>query len=106
MDQLLMKWKTMGITLYGDGSLSSREFPFTPGLITRVETTMDNFWDASSDLPNSATQQYEASATIFESWLQELKSIESELVAVEKLLFGLGAPYTSGSPYMPDWKKE
>lgn len=106
MDQLSMKWKTMGITLYGDGSLSSREFPFTPGLITRVETTMDNFWDASSDLPNSATQQYEASATIFESWLQELKSIESELVAVEKLLFGLGAPYTSGSPYMPDWKKE
>jgi hypothetical protein len=103
---LYVKQKEMGIVFYGDASLSSREFAFSPGLLSKIETTMDNFWWATSAVPVSSNRHYNESAEIFEALLRDLKYMNEEISKIEESLFKLGAPYTQGSNYIPDWKRE
>jgi photosystem II stability/assembly factor-like uncharacterized protein len=106
ISELGIKQKEMAIVLYGDASLSSREFAFSPGLLSRIESTMDNFWSATSAVPSSANRHYNESADIFESMLKELRLMNDEITKLEEALFKLGAPYTQGSNFIPDWKRE
>lgn len=106
LEKLYLQLKETGIVLYGDGSLSSREFAYAPGLLSRIETAMDNFWDATSAAPVSAERHYTQAADIFEQLLKDLKTMDKAISDIEMELFKLGAPYTQGSDFVPDWKRE
>jgi hypothetical protein len=106
LEKLHLQLKTTGITLYGDGSLASREFAVAPGLLTRIETAMDNFLEARSAAPASAERHYAQAADIFEQLLKDLKTMDKEIAEMEQEMYKLGAPYTQGSDFVPDWKKE
>jgi len=106
IEVLNIRQKEMGIVLYGDASLSAREFAFSPGLLSRIETTMDNFWSATSAVPVSANKHYNESAEIFEGFLKDLKNMNDEIIKIEESLYKLGAPYTQGSNIIPDWKRD
>ena len=106
LEKLYLQLKEAGIVLYGDGSLSSREFAYAPGLLSRIETAMDNFWDATSAAPVSAERHYTQAADIFEQLLKDLKTMDKAISDIEMELFKLGAPYTQGSDFVPDWKRE
>jgi hypothetical protein len=103
---LQLKQREMGISLNGDASLSSREFAFSPGLLSRIETAMDNFWSATSAVPASANRHYNESAEIFEGFLKDLRNMNDEITKIEESLYKLGSPYTQGSNFIPDWKRE
>ena len=106
IEKLNIIQKQIAIILYGDRSLSSREFAVPPGLLSRIETTMDNFWEATGAVPVSAEKNYSQAAEILEKLLSDVKNMESELKKLEEELFKLGAPYTQGSDFIPDWKRE
>jgi hypothetical protein len=57
-------------------------------------------------VPVSSNRHYNESAEIFEALLRDLKYMNEEISKIEESLFKLGAPYTQGSNYIPDWKRE
>lgn len=106
LEKLHIRLKEMGIVLYGDGSLASRDMADKTGLLARIEITMDNFWEATSAVPTSADRQYRLAGEIFEQFLKDLEAVNKEVSTIEEEMYKLGAPYTKGSSFVPDWKME
>ena len=106
LEKLHIRLKEMAIILYGDASLGSRDTEDKPGLLARIEITMDNFWDATSTVPASANRHYELAGEIFEQFLKDMNAVNKEISIIEEEMFKLGAPYTKGSSFVPDWKRE
>jgi hypothetical protein len=106
LDKIYFQLKEISIELYGDASLYSRDFPFKPGLISKIETAMDNFWDATSAVPASSMRHYNESALALEKLIKDIQSISQEIKTIDADLNKNGAPYHPGSELIPDWRKE
>jgi hypothetical protein len=105
-DKIRLKLKELGITLYGDGSLSSREFEVNPGLISRMEGTIWSIWYSTATPSETAQKNYTVAGKLFENFLADLTKVQTEMNQLEQKLNGMGAPYTPGSTAIPDWKME
>lgn len=90
------------ITMWGDGSLSSREFETKPSLGNRIGIVIYNLWSSSSAPSTTMKNNYDIVAEDFPKVLAELKSIGIALNSLEQKLEGYGAPWTPGR--LPTWK--
>ncbi len=106
LDNLEKQLKELGIVLYGDRSLSSREFETKTSLSARIEITMGNIWGSTSKVPEWAETHYREAGEILEDALVTASSIDQEIKKIEEQLYKLGAPYSKGSSFIPDWKLE
>ncbi len=106
VDKMRIRMKELGIELYGDRSLSSREFEAAPGLMSHMEGTIWSIWYSTSAASDSAEKKYQAAGILFEKFLKDLSVVGQELTQIEKQLNDLGAPYTPGRVAIPDWKME
>lgn len=106
VEDLRIRLKEMSIRLYGDGSLSKREFETAPGLMQRMEGPIWNMWDATSAPSTTAQKNYTIVGKMFEQFLKDLEVVRKDINTLEQQLNDLGAPYTSGRIQVPDWKLE
>lgn len=105
-EKIRLRLKELGVDLYGDGSLSSREFEAEPGLFERMESPIWNMWDATAAPSQTAQKNYTIVGKMFEKFLGELNTVKKEINDLEQQLNDLGAPYTPGRIQIPDWKLE
>ena len=103
-EKLRLALKEMSIQLYGDGSLSKREFETEAGLFERMEGPIWNMWNATSAPTKTAMDNYLVLGKEFEEQLKAMRGLEQQLDGLEKQLNDMGAPFTSGRNYIPDWK--
>lgn len=106
VEELRIQHKQLGIEMYGDNSLSSREFETVPSLTERMEKSIWNMWYATAAPSKSAYKRYEIAGDLFTAFLSNLATLEGRIIKLEERLSKDGAPYTNGSSLIPDWKKE
>jgi photosystem II stability/assembly factor-like uncharacterized protein len=90
------------VGLNGDSTISSRAEPVPLGLSGRVATIAYGTWNSQSDVGGNFTDSYDVAAQQLPAVLAELKSIESDLAALEAELEAEGAPWTPSR--IPDWQ--
>jgi photosystem II stability/assembly factor-like uncharacterized protein len=106
LENLEVQLKELGIVLYGDASLSSREFETKTSLSGRIEITMGNIWGSTAKVPEWAEAHYQEAGEILEDALKTAADLEKEIAKIEEQLYKQGAPYSKGSSFIPDWKLE
>ena len=92
----------LGIRIYGDHSLSKREFETAPGIMDRVETIIWNQWRATAAPTQTNITSYEIAKGEFSPWYVSLKSALEEIDKLEDELNTGKAPYTPGR--LPYWE--
>ncbi len=91
--------------LYGDGSADRRNYPRPPAILERIEQVAGDQWNVTSPPTQTQLDEYRHASDAFGPWLTELRAlVETDLVAIEKQLESLGAPWTPGR--IPAWKAE
>ena len=105
-EKLRILLKELGINLFGDGSLSKREFETEPGLMERMESPIWNMWGSTAAPSKTAQKNYIVVGKMFEELLESLTVIKNEINQLELQLNELGGPYTPGRIHIPDWKLE
>jgi Mg2+ and Co2+ transporter CorA len=88
--------------LYGDRSLSKREFEQAPSCYSRIGSIVYGLWRSTSAPTNTQKEQYEIAAEEFGPILDDIKQLKKDIEAVEQALEKAGAPWTPGR--LPDWK--
>jgi photosystem II stability/assembly factor-like uncharacterized protein len=90
--------------LTGDVTLRKRNEASPPSLAERVQTVVQGHWTTTSAPTGTMIQNYDIAATEFETVLQKLRTIDSEINTLRDKAEAAGAPWTPGR--IPDWKKE
>lgn len=93
-------------TLYGDHSLSSREFETPNSLYDRLGIAIYSSWNTSSGVTSTNQRLYEEAAEEYSELRAQLSSIIAEIEKLENLLSNSKTPYTPGRISLPDWKRE
>jgi photosystem II stability/assembly factor-like uncharacterized protein len=93
----------LGIQLYGDGSISSRQFETAPALAGRVGNIIYNLWSSSSAPTQTMKDGFAIAGEELSAALTELRSMTDAVVKVEQQLENSAAPWTPGR--FPEWKK-
>lgn len=106
VEGLRLRLETLGTTLMGDATRSSRDIESEPSLLERMEMPIWSMWNSTSAPSESTRANYLKAGQAFEKFLADLRSVQTDLEAVEKQLNELGAPYTPGRMQIPDWKLE
>lgn len=99
-------YRTIGIKLNGDYSLSKHEFETTSSVSDRVGTIVWNLWRARTPSLGTNKELYEDAGKDFEPLLADLKTLLVEVEKLESKLDDLKAPYTPGRIPIPNWKME
>ena len=89
--------------LSGDSSVSSRNEPVPWSITRRAGVVYGLLLNVRSDVPEMYEDSYAIAANEFRDVLSRLKTIETDLDALEIELERLGAPYTPGR--VPDWRE-
>jgi len=93
---------TLSIQIYGDHSLSKREFETAPAIMDRVETIIWNQWRATAAPTQTNVTSYEIAKEEFNPWYESLKLILDEMDKLEDQLNTGKAPFTPGR--LPYWE--
>jgi hypothetical protein len=88
--------------LYGDRSLSKREFEQAPSCYSRIGSIVYGLWRSTSAPTTTQKEQYAIAAEEFGPILDDIKQLRQDIEAVEQALEKAGAPWTPGR--LPDWK--
>jgi len=92
--------------LYGEHSLSSREFETKNSLSGRIETAIWSTLGNSSSATETSKRLYKEAGDEFGPLLDQLKAVITLVEEMEKELDDYKAPYTPGRIPLPDWKSE
>ena len=97
------RMKVLQVSLKGDRTVSSRAEPVPMSLTQRIGMIAGGSWGSQSAVTGNYRDSYEIAAAQFPAVLTELKSIASDLAALEAELESQGAPWTPAR--LPDWSK-
>ncbi len=89
------------VKLNGDSTLSSRAEPVPMSITERIGNIVSGSWGSQSAVTGNFRDSYAVAAQQFPGVLAELKSIATDLLALEDELQAEGAPWTPGR--IPDW---
>ncbi len=92
------------LLLNGDNTRSSREFETNPSITGRINLIEDGMWNTTSAPNETFKQMYQTVAKQFTPLLEDLKSIDRDIEAVEHTLEINRGPATPGR--WPEWKRE
>ncbi len=95
--------KALNRKLNGDALRSRYEGASPTAIKDRMDMITSSLWTTTSAPTEAFIKSYEAAANAVQDVLDTLRSIESSITEVEKILEKNGAPYTPGR--FPDWKK-
>jgi hypothetical protein len=96
------KLNTAKLLLNGDNTRSSREFETNPSITGRIGFIEDGMWNTTSAPNETFKTTYQIVARQFTSLLEDLKSIDKDIEAVEHTLEINRGPATPGR--WPEWK--
>ena len=94
----------ISIKLYGDNSLTKREFETSPSINTRLGTVVYYLWRTTSAPTSTQMEQVEIAKNDLNFVMDELKSIKTQLKDLDRQLQANGASYTPG--WMPEMEWE
>lgn len=89
------------VLLSGDGTVASRNEPTPWSVSRRAGSVYGLLLDVRADVPAMYENSYDIAANEFRGVLATLRTINSELAALESSLEGIGAPHTPGR--VPDF---
>jgi len=93
-------------TMWGDGTLSKHEFETPNSTVGRIGVVIYTSWYNSSEITQTNKRLYDESAEEFESLLDRMKKVITDVEALEAKLDEKKVPYTPGRVPLPDWKRE
>jgi photosystem II stability/assembly factor-like uncharacterized protein len=102
--ELEEKLKKVSLSMWGDGSLSSRDVETYPGISGRVSTIIYQLWHTTTAPTSTQTKGLAIASEEFTPVFKDLKSLMKEVAALEAKLSAKNAPYTPGRD--DKWKKE
>lgn len=83
--------------LYGDRSVSRRQFETKPSIAGRVGSIVYGLWSTTTEPTTTLRNNYQLAATDFQPVLAEIKKLAEETIpAMEEKLEKSGAPWTPG----------
>ena len=88
----------------GDGLRGRYEGATPLSLFSRIAQITSALWSTTTEPTETFKASYEIAANNFEAILNDLRNIDQEIQAIERLLEKYKAPYTPGR--LPDWKKQ
>ena len=88
------------IRLFGDRSISKREFETLPSVNSRLGTVVYYLWRTTSAPTSTQREQVKIAKTELDFIQDELKSIKTQLIDIQGQLKAAGVSYTPG--WMPD----
>ncbi len=101
-NKLRIKLLDNNILLLGNPSIASREFETKSSINDRIGSIQGALYNCTSGIPKFYKDSYDIASKQLGSVLSVLKSIDSELLLIEKELEMNNAPYTPGR--WPEWK--
>lgn len=102
LDQRL---KDLDRILNGDASLSNRDFPAAPSVMSRINTIVSGLWSSTSAPTQTQKASLETAMMEFEKAYADIREItDVEIREIESILEKSGAPWTPGR--LPEWKKQ
>ncbi len=87
---------SISIKLFGDGSLSKREFETVPSISDRVSTIESGMWNTTCAPTGTFKKSFDVAAKQLHEAIDELKSIAAEIKEIDHQLDLLKAPWTPG----------
>nr|MBP7168546.1 glycosyl hydrolase [Bacteroidia bacterium] len=100
--KLSERLQAINMMLNGDGSLARREFETLPSVNDRIGTVESGMWSITSAPTATFRKTLEIAEKQLRTVIADLKSLNNEIIDVEKQLDQLNAPYTPGR--LPDLK--
>jgi photosystem II stability/assembly factor-like uncharacterized protein len=100
-DELLYQFNT---AMWGDRTLSSREFETKDGLASRIELIVWTQWHSSSAPTQTSRNGYQIAREQFDEVVKKLHAAVAGVEDLEKRLDSYGAPYTPGRD--ANWKED
>jgi photosystem II stability/assembly factor-like uncharacterized protein len=94
----------VGIELQGDRTIAARAEPTPPSILDRISDVVGGHWTSTSAPTATHRRSYEIAAEAFAPVLESLRSLESDLSALEAEMEAAGAPWTPGR--VPTWQPE
>ena len=91
------------VSLTGDSTVSSRNEPVPWSIANRAGTVYARLLDVRSDVPGLYEESYSIAAREFAAALASLRSLNDDLVSLERRLESMGAPRTPGR--VPEWSE-
>ena len=88
------------IRLFGDRSISKREFETLPSVNSRLGTVVYYLWRTTSEPTSTQREQVQLAIAELTFIEDELKSIQTQLIDIQNQLKAAGVSYTPG--WMPD----
>ena len=82
--------------LYGDNTLSRREFETKSSINERVYTVVYSIWSSTSDVPTTHKNSFEIAQKQFNAVYPTILEIDKNVSAIEDILNKNKAPYTPG----------
>lgn len=94
--------KVVEVELLGDRSISRREFETLPGISSRVDNIVYNWWSTTQAPSNTYKEQLKLTKELFSPVYNEVKLIDLEIEKIEAELEKQKAPATPGR--LPEFK--
>jgi photosystem II stability/assembly factor-like uncharacterized protein len=104
MQQIQLSFNKLETEMMGDASLARREFETLPGIMSRVRKSVYGLYYITGAPTETWKTQYQTASQLLVSWLENLRSSDVALRALEDRLEAGKAPYTPGR--FPIWKPE
>lgn len=101
VQELRSKLNSLSIVLNGDMTKAKREFETSPSISERVAYAQWALWNSTAEIPETYRKSIDIASRQFTEYLENLKSLDTDLRVVEELLELGGAPYTPGR--WPKW---
>ncbi|MGB0403618.1 MAG: VPS10 domain-containing protein [Salibacteraceae bacterium] len=98
--QIQNQLNEISIKLYGDRSLSKREFETSPSINNRLGTVVYYLWRTTSAPTSTQKEQVKIAQDELKFVMDELKNLKNQIADIEKSLQSAGANYTPG--WMPE----
>ncbi len=86
----------LNIRLNGDGTVASRQFETIPSINDRIYGIQGALWTSTAPVPKTYTDSYEVAKRQFDSFMTDLRTMDTQVRALEDELEANGAPYTPG----------
>jgi uncharacterized protein YukE len=98
---LRSRMQDLRVRLNGDATVASRAEPVPLPLLDRVAAVASGSWGSQSDVTPNHRESLRAAEEQFPGLLADLRSVASDLSALEAALEGAGAPWTPAR--IPQW---
>ncbi len=100
LTQIDNQLNNLSLRLYGDKSLSKREFETSPSINNRLGTVVYYLWRTTSNPTSTQREQVSIAKDGLSFVRDELKSVKTQITDIQNQLKSAGVSYTPG--WMPD----